>query len=955
MAEKNKGRLGGLLGQRDDGGAQGGGDGAPAPTEAETHVQAYEEDWYRSLKALAERQAELEAMQGEDEEDSGTETSSSGTVQTAEPAEAPPAEAAEQTGPEGEIAASATSVPTQPAAGPTEGQAPQAEEQAPASKVIIHLEPGEAGQAAPGEAPAASIDAATRTPSLTSTHVEERRMALEALAARGLSDADAEQVGAVLLDPDRDIRRLALEALAGKGDRLDDSAVRQALQDPTDEVRAAAVRLAAERGTRDLAELAALVGARRWPLTQQNVLEVLPGLIGSGAGLDDAALGSALTSVAEMESGPLDDERSLLGSVARAVGVDRLVAALSLPDQRRLGAARLLVEEGSPTALGAVAGHTADPMEEVRTAAATASGLLADLDRAGAAAEPARDAPGAAEVEQAAEAEMITALARALQDPDQSVRDRAKTALAEINRTVIRDWVRDALREDEVNVAALAAGVAELLGLSEVAEDILERGVDLPPEARGPFVGALSSFQMEPQTVAAKLESIDVSRRPEGVRLVWHVLGNAVLPYLRGHLADSAGAVRMAVLEVLGESDEPTAVDVAAGALESDSSPAVRATAIKVIGRAGGDRRLAALSQALMDPDPDVRATAVEVLPEGLGVIAAQLLAQALADLDERVWQAAIRHLAALPESDMVVLWSALLQCHPTQREHLIAALERSSPDKLARLALDHLHSPEMEGRVLAVEMAGRAGTQPCVEASIQAMQDPSSPVRRAATESLALLRSPTSVEALGKALSDPDPEIRMGAVRALGVIDDEAVLGFLVSALKDPELRVRHVASEVLTQWSSPAVAKRLAGVLSVPNLREAAAELLAKMGPSAVELLIDVLMQATPEVVPTVGHLLSNIAGLDRFTERLASMDPAQRLRAVEAVGAIGGPAAVDALIGALSDPDERIRARSVQLLGNLGDPRALEPVKRCFLGDPVPEVVAAAEVTVARLGGG
>ena len=47
--------------------------------------------------------------------------------------------------------------------------------------------------------------------------------------------------------------------------------------------------------------------------------------------------------------------------------------------------------------------------------------------------------------------------------------------------------------------------------------------------------------------------------------------------------------------------------------LESDSSPVVRATAIRVIGRAGLEQRAASLSQALDDPDPDVRATAVEL------------------------------------------------------------------------------------------------------------------------------------------------------------------------------------------------------------------------------------------------------------------------------------------------------------------------------------------------------
>src|SRR5207237_366102 len=106
--------------------------------------------------------------------------------------------------------------------------------------------------------------------------------------------------------------------------------------------------------------------------------------------------------------------------------------------------------------------------------------------------------------------------------------------------------------------------------------------------------------------------------RPGAGRRLWQVAGRRMLPPLRTMLEDSSGPVRVAVLEVFGESGDPSAIEVAHSVLEHDSSPVVRATAIQVIGRAGLDQRTASLAQALDDPDPDVRATAVELLPQGM-------------------------------------------------------------------------------------------------------------------------------------------------------------------------------------------------------------------------------------------------------------------------------------------------------------------------------------------------
>jgi len=457
---------------------------------------------------------------------------------------------------------------------------------------------------------------------------------------------------------------------------------------------------------------------------------------------------------------------------------------------------------------------------------------------------------------------------------------------------------------------------------------------------------------MAPEALVDLARGGEGQNRPEAIRMLWHVAGRSLLPALHPLLEDSSAAVRVAALEVFGESGDTQTIEVAQRVLERDSSPVVRATAISVIGRAGLDQRVTSLAQAMSDPDPDVRATAVEVLPAGMGRQAADLLLEALTDQDERVWQAAIRHLASVPDRDRSIVWTAIERCPATRREHLVSTLERSSAERLALLALDHLSSPDAAERTLAIALAGRAGTPECLRGIITALQDPAPTVRRTAASALLTLRNAESIPGLARALSDPDVEVRVEAVRALSVIDDDNVLDPLITALKDPEMRVRDVAGEALVRWRSPAVARRLAVALTNPSLRRPAGEVLARMGTSAVDPLVDILMEDDPELAGTVGQLLESLVGPELFLTRLGSMDPHERLRAVEALGAIRGNRGVDGLIRALTDPVESIRIRAVTLLGEIGDDRAFEAVKRTFLGDPVLEVVSASEEALRRL---
>ena len=973
MAERRQGLFGGLLRQASGEDAR---SRTPEPDdrpEPSGPVEAYEEDWYRSLKALA-AQRQLLAEDAEEESEDRAEQAAEATgpetrgeVGGARRLREPDGRAGEEPsarGVEGERVAgtegtapgpapAAEARPTLPAdtAGPPV-VAPDAAHPpvtspgpAPAPATAEVAEPAPAPATAEVAEPVGAPEVSSG-PSLWSHDPGERRRALEALAGSELSDEALEQVVGLALDPDPEVRRGAFELLSQRAGALEEELVRRALHDPADEVRAAVVRLAAMRGPQELRHLAPLIEARRWPQTQQQVLEVLPDLVAQASPLADEDLDTILAAVGGLESAAQEWERGPFARLAAAIGVPRLVEALGLPDVRRLGAVRLLEGDRSPVVLRAIASRLADPLEEMRAAAAAASRSLAEI-------EP--GPPGTLEPASPESGERrIGLLFEALRDPDPAVREGARAGLANVDRATLLARVEDMIREGDADSADLAIGVAHALGLTEAAGAIMARAVAIDAGHRAPLVEALRALGLEVDHLVGLVSSVDEAHRAEAIHIVWEVGGAPTLPHLQAYLDDPSAASRMAVLEVMADGSFAGAGEVARRILETDLSPAVRSAAVRMIGRHGGEAWTPTIRRALQDPDAGVRMTAIEWLPGGAEGETTTLLLQALSDGDERVRKAAVARLASRSEGDRSLMWKTLRGASAKERGQLTAAVERINPGVLTELAFESLRSLDEEERILAVEVLGWGTTQACVEAAIQALQDPSAAVRRTATVSLARLRDPSAAGALGKALGDPDPEVRMGVVRALGVIDDESVLGLLVTALNDPDERVRGVTSEVLTEWSSPAVAKRLAGVLAIPALRESAADLLLRMGPSAVELLIDVLLQGHAEVTSTVGELLGRIVGADGFLAQAGDVDPDRRLRAIEALAAIGGPGVLETLLARLSDPDERVRIRAAQLLGRLGDPRAREGLSLAATSDPVPEVATAAREALATLEG-
>ena len=284
-----------------------------------------------------------------------------------------------------------------------------------------------------------------------------------------------------------------------------------------------------------------LAGARRWPLVQAAALEVLPGMIEGIGSLAPVDVSSLCVAVAQMPSPPVERERERFGALARAVGTDVLLATLPASDHRRLGAARLLAADGSPAALAGLANLVGDPDEELRTLGAYARDLL-DGARPSAADESEaapEEEPFLAMPSDDADRERIAALAAALLDPDETARERAMSRLAEPGWTGVLGWVRQSLTDGDAPTAALAAHLAGTLVLTQEAPSILRRASEQPVERQGPFVRALASFDLSPESLVDLVSDLEPSARAATLPLVWELGGRSVLPMLAQRMPDA--------------------------------------------------------------------------------------------------------------------------------------------------------------------------------------------------------------------------------------------------------------------------------------------------------------------------------------------------------------------------------------------------------------------------------
>lgn len=224
----------------------------------------------------------------------------------------------------------------------------------------------------------------------------------------------------------------------------------------------------------------------------------------------------------------------------------------------------------------------------------------------------------------------------------------------------------------------------------------------------------------------------------------------------------------------------------------------------------------------------------------------------------------------------------------------------------------------------------GRIGHPIAVNALIQLMvNDNYASVRQACAEALGMIGSPAAIDALIQVLNGNDEaSVRAAAARSLGMIGGEEVIPHLINALMDPNSGVRFAAMEGLVFVGSAAIDDLIAALgHSNGYVRVYSAMALGEIGdPSAIPALIALMDDDNYEIRKAAGIAISKM-----------------------------GETGFATLISALSNSNWKVRQAVAIALGTLNDPRAVQPLIQVLLNDNDHRVRSVAERAITKILGG
>jgi HEAT repeat protein len=582
-----------------------------------------------------------------------------------------------------------------------------------------------------------------------------------------------------------------------------------------------------------------------------------------------------------------------------------------------------------------------------------------------------------------------TALARALDDADGSVRVFAAEALYACrgNAVEVLPVFHKALKDKtSASVRATAAvGLGsigkEALGAAAELRDALD---DPEPIVRLRVAQALKNIEGQPAVIVPGLVQL-LSEKDHLVRgLAAKTLGEigaearTAVPALRemlqkdeadlralsanalGNIGPDAKAALPELIEAVRKGD-PKLVEQAVWAL-GEIGPAARGgvEALREVLRRGSDLLRSRAAHALGAIGKDARDAVDDLVTllrkPGLDLRLRLDLALALWKVDQQVEEVLPVFLESLHNADAFlrkaatdalgemgraaqVAYPALLVARQEETvvdvrvalEGALDAVGQPGKDDLLEL-VKGLESNNAQYRLAVAQTLSLIGedVKDAVPALIKALGHPDVPFRTAVIKTLAAARGHASkaTPALIKVLDEKDPELRLAAVVTLGAIGESAreAVPALVALLKSPNQDLRLAAVQALGEMRAGA--------------RDAIEELLAllKTNDKALKAnavaALGTIGETARDAIPALKELLDN------------KEDPVVRLYAAQALFLIGNHArlAVPVLLKTLKDPaiNADIRTAAAEFLGEIG------PVAR----EVAPEVeTALLEATRAK----
>ena len=255
---------------------------------------------------------------------------------------------------------------------------------------------------------------------------------------------------------------------------------------------------------------------------------------------------------------------------------------------------------------------------------------------------------------------------------------------------------------------------------------------------------------------------------------------------------------------------------------------------------------------------------------------------------------------------------------------------------------IDALEDVDDATREEAAKALAENGDPKTLEPLLSALDDDYWAVRSHVGWGLAKIGGEKSIDGLITLFNDNMMEVQAEAVRAMASMG-KGVVPKLLASLKDKRWRVREQASKTLGELRDSEAVKGLIVVCRDRDgaVKSAAAEALGKIGdPQAIPTLIKLFKDTSKIVRETAGTALMYIGApsVDALLETLKDPHFVVRCHGVRALGGmttdyqmgkvwVRESRVVNALITMLKDPDRAVREDATIALGNIGDPEAVD----------------------------
>src|SRR5665213_752544 len=373
------------------------------------------------------------------------------------------------------------------------------------------------------------------------------------------------------------------------------------------------------------------------------------------------------------------------------------------------------------------------------------------------------------------------------------------------------------------------------------------------------------------------------------------------------------------------------------------------------------DRLVAEIRSGTGPSDPAVQKAAAKLKSLGPGAIDAVLAA--LPEADKNVTVVLVDVLSGLISAKTFPrflrgLVAGAYQQEPNEKAALFRIIGEIADANSVPELLGRLHGKDAIARVHIINILSRFNLPEVQTAVLAQLKDPHKLIRGASLDALRKMDKIVDVQRLCALLRDPEIDVQNKAVDVVIKANHPDTVRYLIDVLKDENEYARRSAVEVLNEVGNAGSVKYLLQALTKDNdwwVRSRAADALGKIGgPRVIDAVLQLVQDKDEDIRRAAIEILNQTKderAVDHLIQATHDNDWWVSERAIDALAEIGSKRALPRLLEMLKTGNAKALPVVVRALGKRGEPQHIDAILP-MLARPEREIRIEAIQALAKL---